>query len=471
MQECEPAGIAPDPQPRPRPVPEDALTGRVVIVLERFVPAGRASDLLEHAGDNADLLGALRTFLVENKVGSTGRVVTNVDVDELERRAGRRRRKDVAGLARFWRIDVRGTGRSPQEVVDLLLGLRFPGIAHAYAETTAADPAQITAADEPENPRQGYVEQRPDGVDARWAWGRVGGGGEGIGFADLEQGWFTAHEDLAGRVGGLLCHLNLFDVTGEGDHGTGVLGVVLGSDNARGGLGIAPGLARVSVCSHYDGTGVPKVADAIAVATGALSAGDVLLLEVERPGGYPTETDDADFAAVVDATEKGIIVVEAAGNGAQNLDTWRSTAGRALDRDVDDLDSGAVVVAAARRRVEQDGPDRGHRWLLSSSYGRRVDCYAWGEAVATADVAGYRQDFGGTSAAAAIVAGAAAALQGMVRAATGGVLTPEEMRRRLSDPRGTPQIPAASRALVPIGVLPDLKILGEDIGAQPRPPG
>lgn len=461
--------IAPDPPPRPRPVPEDALTGHVVIVLDGSVTLGRAADLFELAADNADLLGRLREFLTENKVVSTARVVTSVGVDELEERAGRRRRKDVAGLARFWRIDVRGTGRSPREFVDLILGLRIPGIAHAYAETTAADPGLITAADEPENPRQGYVEKRPDGVDARWAWGLAGGAGEGVGFVDLEQGWFVGHEDLAGRVGPPLCHLNLFDDTGEGDHGTGVLGVVLGTDNGLGGLGIAPALERVSVCSHYDRSGVPRIADAISVATGRLTPGDVLLIEVERPGGFPVETDDADFAAIVDATEAGIVVVEAAGNGAQDLDAWESPLGRRLTRGVDGFDSEAIVVAAARRRVEKDGPDRGHRWLLTSSYGRRVDCYAWGESVVTASIAGYQRNFGGTSAASAIVAGAAAALQGMVRAATGGVLTPAEVRDRLSDPGGTPQVPIASRGLVPIGTMPDLRLLAERLGARPRP--
>lgn len=468
---CADGEIAPDPLPEPPREPDEKdFTGFVVVVLDESVPAGFADDLLAHAADNADVLAVLREFLLGNKVAASARVVRSVPPDRLDER-DRTRRKAVDPLSRFWRIDVRESGIPPREFAERLLAVADSLVVHAYAETVARDPRlAITADDEPRSAEQGYKRPRPEGVDAEWAWTRLGGGGEGVGFVDVEQGWFFAHEDLADRVTATMCHRNLFDDTQEGDHGTGVLGVVFGLDNGAGGLGIASRAERVGVCSYYDGTPVHQVADAITVATEWLEAGDVLLLELERPVGLPTETDDADFAAIVAAVGKGIVVVEAAGNEHYPLDTWLSPRGRRMVRGEEAHDSGAIIVAGARSAVERDGAAAGHRWPIWASYGQRVDCHAWGENVVTAAVHEYQFDFDGSSSAAAIVAGVALALQGMHVAAHGVPLTPHEMRELLRDPGGVGQVPVASRALVPIGVMPDLKLLGERIGALPRTP-
>ena len=58
-----------------------------------------------------------------------------------------------------------------------------------------------------------------------------------------------------------------------------------------------------------------------------------------------------------------------------------------------------------------------HRRIARASFGSRIDCYAWGENVTTADGAdnkSYVNNFHGTSAASAIVAGAAILVQQMV---------------------------------------------------------
>jgi Subtilase family len=175
----------------------------------------------------------------------------------------------------------------------------------------------------------------------------------------------------------------------------------------------------------------------------------------------PAEVDDADFAAVRLATGLGIVVVEAAGNGNRNLGAWTGDLGRRLTRDGAE-DSGAIVVASCNRQLETD----------TSTFGSRVDCYAWGDGVAAANGSGgYRDDFNGTSSAAAIIAGVAVVVQGMHRAATGSFLTSTAMRDLLSDPSGTPQVPAAARQTTPIGVMPDLQAIGTNIGAVLRSPG
>jgi hypothetical protein len=113
-------------------------------------------------------------------------------------------------------------------------------------------------------------------------------------------------------------------------------------------------------------------------------------------------------------------------------------------------DSEAIVVGAAT-------PGKRHQRIEGSNFGRRVDCYAWGGGVATTGrgpdvVVG---NFNGTSAAAAIVAGAAVVVQGIAKAYRGEPLKPETLRTLFRDPSlGTP---SAHPDTDLIGVMPDLK--------------
>jgi hypothetical protein len=88
--------------------------------------------------------------------------------------------------------------------------------------------------------------------------------------------------------------------------------------------------------------------------------------------------------------------------------------------------------------------------------------------VVTAAAAGYMKGFGGTSAASAIVAGVAAVLQGMHRAAHGVPLGATALRALLADPAlGTPQRTPPDH---PVGSMPDLRKLAAAIGAVPEGP-
>ena len=126
-------------------------------------------------------------------------------------------------------------------------------------------------------------------------------------------------------------------------------------------------------------------------------------------------------------------------------------------------DSGAIMVSACHANLASQG---GHRRIGYASYGSRIDCYAWGESVVTAGggdfgpVAGddrsYTDSFGGTSAAAAIIAGAAILVQEMATARGGpGPLGPTQMRRILSDPT-TGTVVLAPTGKQKVGVMPDL---------------
>jgi serine protease len=201
---------------------------------------------------------------------------------------------------------------------------------------------------------------------------------------------------------------------------------------------------------------------AIVAAIASMSAGDVLLLETQfwpRDDGtpLPAEVRAAIFDSIRLGSALGIVMVEPAGNGWQDLDTLTDTGGRqALNRHSAGFqDSGALMVGAARSTVP-------HSRLASSNFGSRVDCYAWGEAVdtLTTDPTGtatdrYTSYFGGTSAAAAILAGAALIVQSAAQARLGFRLSPRQLRAVLSDPaHGTA---SSDPAVDQIGVMPDLR--------------
>jgi subtilisin family serine protease len=300
---------------------------------------------------------------------------------------------------------------------------------------------------------QGYLGPAPHGIDAPAAW-RLGVRGQGVWFADIEGAWNSEHEDLPGDRITHVSGIQIRDPSWR-MHGTAVLGEVVGRDNGKGVVGIAPDVERVFTSS----IGGTDVADAIDAAAEALRPGDVLLIELQGGGPrgryLPMEYWDDNFDAIKEATKRGVIVIEAAGNGGENLDhkTYKGRLSRS------GRDSGAIMVGAGG--PPRDGFDDRVR-LDFSNYGSRVDVQGWGRMVATLDYGDlqrcadeghrhYTNEFSGTSSASPIVAGAAVMLESYART-QGKVLRPEVVRQILRD-TGTPQ---AGDTRQQIGPRPDL---------------
>jgi serine protease len=352
---------------------------------------------------------------------------------------------------------------------------RWESVQSAYVDRTGPDPL-VNPSDDPRWVSQGYLDPAPDGIDAEYAWAFPGGDGASVRVIDMERGWTLNHEDLAAHNANLL-HGVLLDSSRA--HGTSVLGEICATDNTIGCVGIAPH-ATVNVVS-YNGSTRP---DAIVAAILNLGFGDVLLLEAQViVGGSdpnklgPIEVYDAEFDAIRLATALGIVVIEAGGNGTNpgmapplDLDSYTNAAGLAiLNRDPlnpDFRDSGAIIVTAASSTAP-------HTRLSYAPYGRRIDCYAWGQNIDTCSsdslgaLALYTSSFNGTSGASPIVTGAALVVQGMAQAALGFRFGPRRMRAILSDPAtGTPR--AATEPTL-IGVMPNLRAIidGDVLGLSP----
>jgi subtilisin family serine protease len=341
-------------------------------------------------------------------------------------------------------------GTEPGALVEELR--QWSKVERAYVEPRGTDPA-VNPGDDPRFPNQRYLGPAPLGIDAVYAWKFPGGDGLGQRVIDLERGWTLDHEDLSAHRARLL-YGKLEDESRW--HGTAVLGVLCAVDNGVGGVGIVPNLESVNVVSYAD----TNIANGVLKACAHLSGGDVLIVEVQL-GEYdgwenmPAETAPAEFDAIRLAVGRGITVIAAAGNGGNDLDSYKDENGDPILRRTW-RDSGAIMVGAASAASP-------HRRLNFSNFGSRLDCFGWGEAIDTchSDQTGatqlYSADFNGTSGATPIVAGAALCVQGLAQKHLGRRYSPHELRAILSDPatNTASKHPARDR----IGTMPNLRAI------------
>ncbi len=397
--------------------------------------------------------------------------------DEAELAQARRQgeaegRRELADLSLYFEVPL-PAGTTAGQVRELVDGLNaLPSVEVAYAEPVSEPamvgfgsqlaPALLAATDLPPTTpnmqsEQSYLAAAPSGVDALYAWTVNGGNGRNVRIVDVEGGWRTTHEDMPAMFHAGGTQIN--DV-GWRNHGTAVLGVMVGVSNAYGVTGISH-----AAQAGYESIGAQTAASAISKAATAAGRGNIVLIELHRLG--PTngqactcnepqcdyvamEYWQAEYDAIATATANGVIVVEAAGNGSSNLDD--AAYGGLFNRAT--RDSGAIVVAASQ--------SSGRTPTCWTNWGSRIDVHGWGENVVTlgyGDRFGgtdenqwYTSFFSGTSSASPVVVGSVASIQGAVLASGRAALTPSAMRTLLGS-TGTAQVTGSKR----IGPLPDLR--------------
>lgn len=408
--------------------------------------------------------------------------------------------KDLPDLSVYYRVQAR-----EESLEELVESLREQEVIEAAYIKPPAFPAfwpddAIPLMEEPplHTPdfisRQGYLDSAPGGINTRYAWRWPGGRGSNVGIIDIEGAWRFSHEDLLQNQGGIAGGIPIED-TAWRNHGTAVVGEFGADSNTFGITGICTE-ANVRAVSFQEAPGEFSSAAAIRRAADMLSPGDIILIELHRPGprfnfqnrqdqrGYiAIEWFPDDFDAIRYAISRGVVVVEAAGNGAENLDdelyntphpgfpsNWTNPF------NLSNPQSGAIIVGAGApppgTHGRDHGPDRSR--LDFSNYGQRVDTQAWGREVTTTggrhydpgDLQGginedewYTDTFSGTSSASPIIVGTLGCIQGILRARRRAPLNPSAaqdlVRTTGSLQQDAPGRPRTQR----IGNRPDLRIL------------
>lgn len=296
--------------------------------------------------------------------------------------------------------------------------------------------ANISLPNIPQGPGQNYLSGAGSlNVIAGWNAGLTGAGQV---VWDYEYDWNFSHEDLSVTPDGkTLSEVNQDAI----NHGTAVFGILGAQDNGIGVTGIVPTATLKPLRGGVGGTLAVGFLDLLYDNGGGKLIGDprgkVVVIEQQLPGPktpsqlpttpdvsgtncpgcLPAEGYRLEFEAIQDLVNAGVIVIEAAGNGAISLDDPSNIAQVCAGGcpNLASEDSGAVLVGASQ------GPNL--KKLDASNSGKRVNTFAWGQGVVTTgygdhpmSVAGnpnkaYTQQFGGTSAATAIIGGVAALVQ------------------------------------------------------------
>ncbi len=322
--------------------------------------------------------------------------------------------------------------------------------------------------------RQNYRSIAPIGIDADYANGIAGGTGANARIVDLEFDWRESHEDLDNAAAGLIAN-GTQNATGGGneDHGTAVLGEMIGTNDAVGVTGAAHG-SPINMVNTSNTAGYNFV-NAMNLAVTNTTAGDVLLIEqqIDGPNGdcnsmtqescVAMEWFGPYYDAIVAATAAGRIVIEPAGNGGEDLDDAMLygspfPSGKA--------DSGAIFVGAGGNNLSTGcSGSATHSRLNFSNFGARLNYHGYGQCVMTTgygtvqddpnDDFDYDNDFGGTSSASPIVTSAAAILSSVAQQnGDADGLTSVEARTALAT-GATPQ--DTSSVSGNIGPMPNLR--------------
>lgn len=390
--------------------------------------------------------------LLEAQQGRRAYEVAEASLDPLRATAQANLGRAVADLNTCFSLSL-PPGADAEAIVDAF---------NALAIVELAEPAPLP----PPGPcilidsYQGYHNPGPAGLNSLHCWEIMGTRGAGGSIVDCEYG-FNAVQRVGPAPDPAV-------PASEIQHGTAVIGV-LGAldDGCCGVIGMAPDAALRFAAVQV--TGSWNASAAIINATANTQPGDVILIEQQWfgpnynpnngtcPGQFgmvPVEWRLAEYNAIVTAVGNGRIVIEAAGNGAQNLDAAIYSQGTMNHWPfLPQNDSGAIIVGAGWPGVFFNGTDVELSRMACSNYGSRVNVQGWGTgiyATGNGDLCGlsgpnlfYTRLFGGTSGGSAQVA-ATALVQSAHLASTGVMLTAAQVRTAMVN-AGSPSSRGPSR--------------------------
>ena len=383
-----------------------------------------------------DELAALNAWMQARSIQAR-RIWLQSDESLVERRllAEARSQRPLHDLTQFYQLELPDDDQLAA-VCDHLNSLDIVELAYplGLVEDPAAPILALPVGTPDFESQQGYKLAAPTGIDAVWG-NRFGGGwGAGTVIADVETGWTDDHEDLIDTALGQFIGLPRLHY--PWDHGTAVLGELIGVDNDFGVLGICYGAAVLMSTHQGSAANIPT---ALQAAANAVGVGDVIVVEAQcfggPPGPYPCEYVASTFAVLQTATAAGTHVFAAAGNGDNDLDD--AAYGGLFDRNL--RDSGAVLCGASNGASLDKAS--------FSNYGSRLDAHGWGFDVTSSgygDLQGgpstetYTATFSGTSSATPIVTGAGILIKSIYQKAFATELDPLALRALITL-TGTPQ--------------------------------
>ena len=261
-----------------------------------------------------------------------------------------------------------------------------------HEEILANDATKETRQQTPDFTSRQTYQNPPPGMNVKYAW-QQGEIGQNAVVRHLDFGVIENHEDLQ--------NINIISAAGSApDHGSASLGCINSTNNGFGTTGIAYG---ATTYAYNTGQLSQIVADS--------NPGDIVSLDIQLSGCggqlYPYEFSRSVWDLVKTAVDSGVIVIAAAGNGNNNLDT-SSCGGLTYHGD-----NGGMLVGA--------GSSSSYQRLYFSNYGTQVKINSWGENVTTTGYGylfgnpggprSYTYGFNGTSSATPLCAGALALIQ------------------------------------------------------------
>ena len=290
-------------------------------------------------------------------------------------------------------------------------------------------------------PNQTYIGPNP-GLNMQYAWD-LGIKGNGIRVRDVEYGFNKNHEDL-NEVNAFVAEgmtISSAATTEYTEHGTPVFGIIMAAAGSYGITGLAHEVTEMVLFPEWQQSGYNRIF-AVNQSIQNSTLGDVILFEMQEDGpvsGYtdyvPAEYNNVIWDLTKAATDAGIVIVAAAGNGNQDLD------GNLYLSYLNRGNSGAILVGAGTPDINHNRFYQSGWW--GSTYGTRVDVQGWAQNVFACGYGdfvmvgddfnqGYT-NFSGTSSATPLVAACAIVMQSYYKTLTGNYLSGPALRSILKE--------------------------------------